>query len=92
MGEFSPLVWDQTGEKFYETGVKNGVLYVQHTDGTYPKGVAWNGLTAVTESPSGAEQAGGRSPGRRYHLAGLCIQQYALHGGLRGPAGSLFRG
>lgn len=56
MGEFSPLVWDQTGEKFYETGVKNGVLYVQHTDGTYPKGVAWNGLTAVTESPSGAEK------------------------------------
>lgn len=56
MGEFNPLVWDQTGEKFYETGVKNGVLYVQHTDGTYPKGVAWNGLTAVTESPSGAEK------------------------------------
>ena len=56
MGEFSPLVWDQTGEKFYETGVKNGVLYVQHTDGSYPKGVAWNGLTAVTESPSGAEK------------------------------------
>ena len=56
MGGFSPLVWDQTGEKFYETGVKNGVLYVQHTDGTYPKGVAWNGLTAVTESPSGAEK------------------------------------
>ena len=56
MGEFSPLVCDQTGEKFYETGVKNGVLYVQHTDGTYPKGVAWNGLTAVTESPSGAEK------------------------------------
>lgn len=56
MGVFSPLVWDQTGEKFYETGVKNGVLYVQHTDGSYPKGVAWNGLTAVTESPSGAEK------------------------------------
>lgn len=48
------LVWDQTGERFYETGVKNGVLYVQ-SDGTYPKGVAWNGLTAVTQSPSGAE-------------------------------------
>ena len=48
------LVWDQTGERFYETGVKNGVLYPQ-TDGTYPKGVAWNGLTAVTQSPSGAE-------------------------------------
>lgn len=50
----SKLVWDQTGERFYETGVKQGVLYVQEK-GAYPKGVAWNGLTAVTESPSGAE-------------------------------------
>lgn len=49
------LVWDQTGQRFYETGVKNGVLYVQDASGAYPKGVAWNGLTAVTESPSGAE-------------------------------------
>ena len=48
------LVWDQTGDRLYETGVKNGVLYVQ-SEGSYPKGVAWNGLTAVTESPSGAE-------------------------------------
>ena len=51
----SKIVWDQTGERLYETGVKRGVLYVQDSDGTYPKGVAWNGLTAVTESPSGAE-------------------------------------
>ena len=51
----SKIVWDQTGERMYETGVKQGVLYVQDTGGTYPKGVAWNGLTAVTESPSGAE-------------------------------------
>lgn len=50
----SRLIWDQTGERFYETGVKNGVLYV-HKAGNYSKGVAWNGLTAVTESPSGAE-------------------------------------
>ena len=49
------LIWDATGERFYETGVKNGVLYVADEQGTYPKGVAWNGLTAVTESPSGAE-------------------------------------
>lgn len=49
------LKWDQTGEKFYETGVSKGVLYPQDSDGSYPKGVAWNGLTAVTESPSGAE-------------------------------------
>lgn len=50
----SKLVWDQTGERLYETGVKNCVLYVQN-DGTYSEGVAWNGITAVTESPSGAE-------------------------------------
>lgn len=50
----SKLVWDQTGERLYETGVRQGVLYPQ-TAGAYPKGVAWNGLTAVTESPSGAE-------------------------------------
>lgn len=49
------LVWDETGKRFYETGVKNGVLFVQETSGAYGKGVAWNGLTAVTESPSGAE-------------------------------------
>lgn len=49
------LVWDKTGEHFYETGVKNGVLYPMSESGTYPKGVAWNGLTAITESPSGAE-------------------------------------
>lgn len=51
----SKLVWDKTGERYYETGVKMGVLYPQEIGGTYPKGVAWNGLTAVTESPSGAE-------------------------------------
>ena len=49
------LVWDKSSERLYETGIKNGVLYVQGTGGTYPKGVAWNGLTSVTESPSGAE-------------------------------------
>ena len=51
----SKLVWDATGERKYETGVRNGVLYVMGEGGTYPKGIAWNGLTAVTESPSGAE-------------------------------------
>ncbi len=51
----SKLVWDQTGERYYETGVKQGVLYPISAEGTYSKGVAWNGLTAVTESPSGAE-------------------------------------
>ena len=49
------IEWDKTGERFYETGVKKGVLYPQATGGTYPAGVAWNGLTAVTEAPTGAE-------------------------------------
>ena len=49
------LVWDESGKRVYETGVRNGVLYVQGESGSYEKGVAWNGLTAVTESPSGAE-------------------------------------
>ena len=51
----SRIVWDKTGERYYETGVKQGVLYPIQSDGRYTKGVAWNGLTAVTESPSGAE-------------------------------------
>lgn len=51
----SKIVWDKTGDHLYETGVKQGVIYPQSTGGAYSKGVAWNGLTAVTESPSGAE-------------------------------------
>lgn len=51
----SRLKWDQTSEKLYETGVDRGVVYPQTSEGTYPKGAAWNGLTGVTESPSGAE-------------------------------------
>ena len=50
------LIWDEVGQRFFETGVKNGVLYVQEDDGSYKNGVVWNGLTAVTESPSGAEE------------------------------------
>lgn len=49
------LVFDELGKRFYETGVSNAVLYPQADDGTYPKGVAWNGITAANESPSGAE-------------------------------------
>jgi hypothetical protein len=49
------LQWDQTGERFYETGVDHGVLYIPDNNGVYNDGVAWNGLTTVTESPSGAE-------------------------------------
>ena len=48
------ITWDKSGERYYETGVKRGVLYVMDK-GAYGNGVAWNGLTAVTESPSGAE-------------------------------------
>ena len=51
----SRLTWDKTGERFYETGVDHGVLYPIQAGGVYTKGVAWNGLSAVTESPSGAE-------------------------------------
>ncbi len=51
----SRLVWDKIGERLYETGVDRGVLYPMSADGSYPKGVAWNGLTSVSESPSGAE-------------------------------------
>lgn len=54
MSENKPLEWDVDGQRFYETGVSKGVLYVQN-QGKYENGVAWNGLTAVTESPSGAE-------------------------------------
>lgn len=49
------LSWDKTGERFYETGTKKGVLYLMDETGAYNNGVAWDGLTAVTESPSGAE-------------------------------------
>lgn len=49
------IKWDETGKRLYETGVEQGVLYPQDETGNYPKGVAWNGLISVTESPSGAE-------------------------------------
>lgn len=50
----SKLVWDKTGERFYETGTDRGVVYPQ-VSGAYPKGAPWNGLIGVTLSPSGAE-------------------------------------
>lgn len=49
------LTWDETGKKLYETGVEKGVLYPINSEGVYTPGVAWNGLTSITESPSGAE-------------------------------------
>jgi len=51
----SRLIWDEDGHKLYETGVRMGVLYPQNSDGSYGHGVAWDGLTAVNESPSGGE-------------------------------------
>lgn len=50
------LTWDDAGERLYETGTRKGVLYPRTSEGAYGTGVAWNGLTAVTESPSGAEE------------------------------------
>ena len=55
MGSFAPLVWDETGKKLFETGVSNAALYPQDTTGVYGAGVAWNGVTNISESPSGAE-------------------------------------
>lgn len=51
----SKLIWDNTGERLFETGVKDCVLYPLQNNGKYDKGVAWNGVTAISESPSGAE-------------------------------------
>lgn len=53
--ETGRLVWDETGNKLYETGADRAVLYPQDSSGAYPKGAAWNGLTGVTQTPSGAE-------------------------------------
>lgn len=56
MPDYTPvIVWDKTGEKIYETGVDHGVLYPIQNDGTFDNGVAWNGLSNVSQSPSGAE-------------------------------------
>ena len=51
----SKIVWDAVGEHTFETGVRNGVLYLKDVEGAYSTGVAWNGLTSVSESPEGAE-------------------------------------
>ena len=55
MSLYSKLIWDETGSRTYETGVKNVALYVKDASGKYGAGVPWNGVTAITESPSGAE-------------------------------------
>ena len=55
MAGTNALVWDKTGERTYETGVNNVALYVMNDEGSYGAGIAWNGVTGITESPSGAE-------------------------------------
>lgn len=55
MPETKKLIWDADGTRRFETGVDHGVLYLRDKDGAYNTGVAWNGLTGVTENPSGAE-------------------------------------
>lgn len=71
------LVWDQTGEKLYETGVEQGVLYPQDAaTGAYPLGVAWNGLSAITESPSGAEATAVYADNGKY-LSLMSAEEYA---------------
>lgn len=55
MADNFALTWDKAGERYYETGTDRGVLYLQDAQGAYTNGVAWNGLTAVNETPSGAE-------------------------------------
>lgn len=53
----SRLIWDEPKDRLYETGISNVVLYKQNSSGEYPEGVAWNGVTTVTESPSGADES-----------------------------------
>lgn len=60
------LEWDKTGERFYESGTEKGVLYPQKANGEYDNGVAWNGLTGVTESPSGADPTDMYADNRKY--------------------------
>lgn len=68
------IVWDQTGERFYETGVSHGVLYIP-TAGVYDTGVGWNGLTMVTESPTGAESTAIYANNRKY-LSMTSIEEF----------------
>lgn len=60
------ITWDATGERLFETGVDHGVLYPISSSGTYDNGVAWNGLSAITESPSGAEATAVRADNIKY--------------------------
>ena len=70
------LVWDAVGERLYETGVKKVALYPQDAKGTYPKGAAWNGVSAITESPSGAEPTKLYANDGKY-LELMSVEEYA---------------
>ena len=83
------LVWDQTGDRLYETGVSKGVLYPIQSDGAYSKGVAWNGLSSVTESPSGAEANPIYADDMKY-LNLLSAEEFVRH--LSEELGSVFDG
>lgn len=71
------LKWDQTSERLYETGVSKGVVYPQDERGEYPKGAAWNGLTAFTESPSGAEATALWADDIKY-LSLMSVEEYGF--------------
>lgn len=71
------IVWDDTGKRFYETGIDQGVLYVMDSNGDYPLGVAWNGLVGVTESPSGAEASALWADNVKY-LSLLSAEEFGL--------------
>ena len=70
------ITWDKTGDRQYETGVDRGVLYPTKAGGGYDSGVAWNGLTAVTESPSGAEPTALYADNIKY-LTLLSVEEFA---------------
>lgn len=72
----SKIVWDQTGERLYETGVKNAVLYPVDNTGAFKNGVAWNGITAISESPSGAEPTALYADDIKY-LNLMSVEEYA---------------
>ena len=76
----SKLKWDQIGERIYETGLDHGVLYPVTKSGTYDKGVAWNGLSAVNESPSGAEANPVWADNIKY-LNLISAEDFRRHGG-----------
>lgn len=71
------LKWDQTSERLYETGVSKGVVYPQDDRGEYPNGAAWNGLTAFTESPSGAEATALWADDIKY-LSLMSVEEYGF--------------